>query len=74
MTGGDILWATRRGFWVTSMSLRDKDFPVPKDWRALARCSLTEAAKVVETGSQGGGKGVKILFFPTTFCWMYCYP
>ena len=48
--------------------LGDKDFPVPKDWRALARCSLTEATKVVETGSQVGVKGVKVLFLSTIFC------
>ena len=38
----------------------DKDFPVPKDWESSCK-ALTEAAKVVETGSQGGVKGVKVL-------------
>ena len=33
--------------------LGDKDFPVPKDWECSGKV-LTEAAKVVETGSQGG--------------------
>ena len=57
MTGGDILWATRRGFWE---NLGRQGFPGSQGLESSGKV-LTEATKVVETGSQGGVKGVKVL-------------
>ena len=66
MTGGDILWATRRGFWE---NLERHGFPGSQGLESSGKV-LTEATKVVETGSQGGVKGVKVLFFlqPSAGC------
>ena len=60
MTGGDILWATRRGFLGYFNVFERQGFPGSQGLESSGKV-LTEATKVVETGSQGGVKGVKVL-------------